>query len=227
MPVYSLDERLLFPDPHLAEPEGLLAIGGDLRPERLLLAYQHGIFPWFNPGEPPMWWCPDPRYVLFPDRLKVSHSMRVLLRKETFSVSMDKAFDQVIRACATPSLGRQEPGTWITPDMIHAYTRLHQLGFAHSVEVWKEGTLVGGLYGVSLGRIFFGESMFTRQSNASKYGFIRAVETMASQGFHLIDCQQGTRHLISLGAEPISRADFLDRLTAEDFSQTRRGVWSI
>lgn len=227
MPVYSLDERLLFPDPRLAEPEGLLAIGGDLRPERLLLAYQHGIFPWFNPGEPPMWWSPDPRYVLFPDRLKVSHSMRSLLRRKAFHVSMDKAFDQVIQACASTSLGRQEPGTWITADMIDAYILLHQLGFAHSVEVWDDQHLVGGLYGVSLGRIFFGESMFTRRSNASKYGFIQAVQFMASWGIHLIDCQQGTRHLISLGAEPIPRADFLDRLAAEDLRHTRRGAWTF
>lgn len=226
MPIYRLDERLLFPNPRLAEEEGLLAVGGDLRPERLLLAYENGIFPWFNAGEPPMWWCPDPRYVLFPDRLKVSKSMRCLLNKQIFSVTMDEAFSKVIRGCASLSLGRTEGGTWITSEMEDAYIQLHDLGFAHSIEVWQDNELAGGLYGVSLGKVFFGESMFTRQSNASKYGFIHLVETLKKWDFDLIDCQQGTRHLISLGAEPISRVAFLNILADQDQGWTKRGKWS-
>lgn len=227
MPIYRLDERLLFPNPRLAEEEGLLAVGGDLRPERLLLAYEYGIFPWFNAGEPPMWWCPDPRYVLFPDRLKVSRSMRNLLNKQTFSVTMDTAFTEVIQGCASLSLGRTEGGTWITSEMEDAYIQLHDLGFAHSVEVWLNQELVGGLYGVSLGKIFFGESMFTRKSNASKFGFIYLVHHLKHWGFDLIDCQQGTRHLISLGAEAIPRKTFLNILSDQDHGFTKRGKWVL
>lgn len=227
MPIYRLDERLLFPDPRLAVEEGLLAVGGDLQPERLLLAYEHGIFPWFNPGEPPMWWSPDPRYVLFPERLNVSRSMRTLFNRAAFSVTLDQAFPEVIRACANPSLGRTESGTWITSEMEDAYIHLHKLGFAHSVEVWLGHDLVGGLYGISLGQVFFGESMFTHQSNASKYGFIYLVKQLREWNFQLIDCQQGTRHLISLGAEPIPRDQFLEILSDQDFNQTRRGKWNL
>lgn len=225
MPIYRLDERLLFPNPLLAEEEGLLAVGGDLRPERLLLAYEYGIFPWFNAGEPPMWWCPDPRYVLFPDKLNVSASMRSLLRKRPFSVTMDTAFRDVIHGCAAQSLGRTEGGTWITSGMESAYIQLHDLGFAHSVEVWLDEDLVGGLYGVSLGNIFFGESMFTRISNASKFGFVHLVHQLQEWGFDLIDCQQGTRHLIGLGAEPIPRKTFLAILEGQEPGSTRRGKW--
>ncbi len=227
MPVYRLDDRLLFPDPRLAADEGLLAVGGDLRPERLLLAYENGIFPWFNAGEPPMWWSPDPRYVLFPERLKVSKSMRTLLNRQTFRVTFDQDFNAVIRACARPSLGRHESGTWITAEMELAYIELHQIGYAHSVEVWQGDALVGGLYGVSMGQVFFGESMFTHQSNASKFGFIQLVQQLAKWEFQLIDCQQGTRHLISLGAEPIPREEFLQILGNQDHSQTKKGPWVL
>ncbi len=227
MPVYRLDDRLLFPDPRLASEEGLLAVGGDLRPERLLLAYEHGIFPWFNTGEPPMWWSPDPRYVLYPEHLNVSKSMRTLLKRHSFQVTLDRDFARVIRACARPSLGRSESGTWITAEMEAAYIELHRIGYAHSVEVWHEEELVGGLYGLSLGRLFFGESMFTHRSNASKFGFIRLVQQLAEWNFQLIDCQQGTSHLISLGAEPILRETFLYHLQEQDYSTTRRGAWAF
>ncbi|MCF8238019.1 MAG: leucyl/phenylalanyl-tRNA--protein transferase [Saprospiraceae bacterium] len=225
MPVYRLDDRLLFPNPRLAGEEGLLAVGGDLRPERLLLAYENGIFPWFNAGEPPLWWSPDPRYVLFPDQLNVSKSMRTLLRQKAFRVTCDLNFPAVIRACAQPSLGRNESGTWITTEMEEAYIELHRIGYAHSVEVWHEKLLVGGLYGISMGQVFFGESMFTRQPNASKYGFIHLVNQLAAWRFQLIDCQQGTRHLISLGAVPMPREKFLQVLHDQDHTLTKRGLW--
>lgn len=221
-----LNERLVFPDPRRASRHGLMARGGDLSPQRLLLAYAKGIFPWFAEWQPIQWYCPDPRYVLWPDKLYVSASMRSLLRREPFRVTLDQAFGQVIRACAGPSAGRSEDSTWITDSMIEAYEELHRLGYAHSVEVWDGETLVGGLYGVSLGRVFFGESMFTRVSNASKYGFIRLVRMLQREGFELIDCQQGTQHLISLGAEPMPRNDFLDLLARQDPATTRCGSWS-
>ena len=226
MPVYLLDDRLVFPDPALSDKEGLVAVGGDLSMERLLLAYQMGMFPWFNPGEPILWWCPDPRYVLLPDQLKISKSMRSLLRKNPFRVTFDTAFEAVIKACAGRSIGRTEGGTWITRDMILAYAALHRNGFAHSVEVWQEDKLVAGLYGISLGRVFFGESMFTRVPNASKYGFIHLVQVLKAQHFELIDCQQGTPHLISLGAEPMPRDAFLRVLKAQQPASTLRGSWS-
>ncbi len=200
-----------FPDPLHASPHGLLAIGGDLRPERLVAAYRQGIFPWYGEGEPILWWSPHPRFVLFPDELKVHKSMRPYFNRRKFGLSYDRAFGEVIRACAqTPRRGQQ--GTWITDDMIEAYERLHALGIAHSVEVWQGGELAGGLYGVALGRVFFGESMFTRVSNASKFGFISLVRALQQKGFALIDCQQETPHLATLGARSIPRPDFLDLL---------------
>lgn len=215
MPVFWLDPSdNRFPHPSEANPDGLLAIGGDLSAERLLSAYQLGIFPWYNPGELPLWWCPDPRFVLFPEQLKVSKSMRPYFNQQKFTVSYDTCFTEVVKACAKAPRQGQD-GTWISNEIITGYTALHQKGFAHSVEVWEAGQLVGGLYGVALGKVFFGESMFARRSNASKFGFIALVRALRSRGFTLIDCQQETNHLRSLGAELISREAFL-RLLGEN-----------
>jgi len=228
MPVYQLDNSLWFPDPNYAWNDGILAIGGDLSVNRLILAYRMGIFPWFNEGdnegEPILWWSPNPRYVVFPDKLKVSSSMRKVLRDGIFEVTYDTEFEAIITACREIRRDGQF-GTWITQSMVEAYCDLHEAGYAHSVEVWQEGELVGGLYGVSLGKFFFGESMFTKVSNASKTGFIQLVRQLEARGFELIDCQQGTPHLISLGAESISRKDFIQRLTTIEASNTLRGSW--
>lgn len=210
MPIFWLDEKLSFPDPRLAEDDGIIAVGGDLSPQRLFVAYQQGIFPWFNPDDPPLWWCPDPRCVLFPDEIKVSKSMRPYFNQPKYTVTYNTCFDAVIRSCQQqyrPSQGNAE--TWITTDIIEGYTALHQQGYAHSVEVWKEQELVGGLYGVAIGKVFFGESMFAKMPNASKFGFISAVRLFQQKGIQLIDCQQETKHLLSLGARNIPREDFL------------------
>ncbi|HHJ50308.1 MAG TPA: leucyl/phenylalanyl-tRNA--protein transferase [Phaeodactylibacter sp.] len=211
MPLFRLSPNdIAFPNPEWSLPDGLLAVGGDLRPERLLEAYRQGIFPWYNPNDPILWWSPDPRMVLFPERLKISRSMRPYFNQGKFTLSMDTAFEQVMRGCATsPRAKEQGGGTWINEEMIAAYTRLHEMGYAHSVEVWEKGEMVGGLYGIALGRVFFGESMFSLRPNASKFGFIHLVLQLEQQGFRLIDCQQETRHLRSLGAENISRNRFL------------------
>ncbi len=204
-----LNEELWFPELSEASEEGILAIGGDLSVARLLLAYRSGIFPWFERDEPVLWWSPDPRFVLFPKQLKVSKSMRQVLRKNTFKVTVNTAFKAVITACAEAKRHGQI-GTWITDNMHDAYTKLHELGYATSVEVWRENTLVGGLYGIDLGNgIFSGESMFSKESNASKVGFITFVQ---NSSYRLIDCQVHTNHLQSLGAEDISRAEFIRRL---------------
>jgi leucyl/phenylalanyl-tRNA--protein transferase len=201
----------------LREPDGLLAVGGDLAPERILNAYRHGIFPWFSPGQPILWWSPDPRAVLFPEKLKVSRSLRKTINHHTYRVTFDTAFAQVIRACAaTPRRGQD--GTWISEEMQQAYIRLHELGFAHSAESWLGDELVGGLYGMRLGRIFFGESMFSHRSDASKVPFVHLVRKLQNDGVVLIDCQVTTEHLLSLGAEEIPRKRFiglLDRYTGE------------
>jgi len=201
-----------FPDPHyaLVEPDGLLAVGGDLSPARLLNAYRQGIFPWYSDGQPILWWSPNPRAVLFPEHLKVSRSLRKTLRKRPFRVSLDTAFDAVIEACSEPR--EDQEGTWITEEMKQAYIHLHRIGFAHSAECWEGDTLVGGLYGVSLGKVFFGESMFTRRSDASKIAFAHLVEQLKAWNFGLIDCQVHTSHLASLGAEDIPRERFLELL---------------
>lgn len=190
------------------EPNGLLALGGDLSPQRLLNAYRRGIFPWFSRGQPILWWSPDPRMVLFPDRLRVSRSLRKTLRRGRFQVSMDQDFDRVIRACSQPR--EADGGTWLVPSMVRAYERLHRLGRAHSVETWLNGELVGGLYGVNIGRVFFGESMFSRVSDASKVALVFLAERARQWGFSVIDCQVYTEHLASLGAEEI------DRMALED-----------
>ena len=190
----------------LKSPNGLLCAGGELTPQRLLDAYRHGIFPWFSEGDPILWWSPDPRMVLFPGELKVSRSLRKALAREVYETRVDSAFGQVMRECAAPR--DAQAGTWIMPEMIAAYTRLHALGFAHSVESWKDGELVGGLYGLALGAVFFGESMFSRATDASKVALVRLVERLRAANFRVIDCQQATAHLASLGGREIPRAAF-------------------
>lgn len=210
MPIFALQPELEFPPVHLAEPDGLLAIGGDLSPDRLQLAYRSGIFPWFE-GRQILWWSPDPRFVLFPEELKVSKSMNVLLKRQAFRFTVDQAFDAVIENCKSVKREGQR-GTWITPAMKNAYSQLHQLGIAHSAEAWEGDELVGGLYGIRMGNAFFGESMFSHSSNASKYAFIRFVQQLQAEGVSLIDCQVYTAHLESLGARMIPRAAFIEKV---------------
>lgn len=209
------DEDLRFPDPASAmrEPNGLLAVGGDLRPRRLLQAYQLGIFPWFSEGQPPLWWSPDPRMVLFPDEVHISRSMNKLLKHDPFTITSDRCFREVLEGCAGPRKGSD--GTWLSPRMQAAYLALHRLGHAHSVEVWRDGALAGGLYGIALEGIFFGESMFSRVTNASKVAFIHLARTLGSAGFRLIDCQVANPHLLSLGARNIPRATFMRYLPVQ------------
>lgn len=201
----------MFPHPETADAEGLLAMGGDLSARRLLLAYRFGIFPWYNEGDPILWWSPDPRCILFPAELKVSKSMQSLLKRKPFRVTINQNFNDVIRACRV-SKRKGQSGTWITNEMMEAYENMHRLHYAHSVEVWENGNLIAGLYGIALGKIFFGESMFTKVSNGSKYGFIKFVHFLKKHGFRLIDCQQDTKHLRSLGATIMTRSDFLSWL---------------
>jgi len=224
MPVYLLSDALEFPHPRLASPEGLLAVGGDLSPERLLAAYRHGIFPWFSEGEPILWWSPDPRLVLFPHEFKLSKSLKKTINRSLFHITIDHAFRQVITECAETRVEQQEP-TWIVGDMIDAYCRMHESGLAHSVEAWRNGILAGGLYGVSLGKCFFGESMFARVSNASKVAFAALVDILKSRAFLMIDCQVTTRHLISMGAREIPRDRFLTLLRASLKESPREGKW--
>ncbi|MCG6542613.1 leucyl/phenylalanyl-tRNA--protein transferase [Pseudomonas sp. KSR10] len=194
----------------MRDPNGLLAAGGDLSPERLLAAYRHGCFPWYQDGQPLLWWSPDPRTVLFPEELHVSRSLRKKLRQGAFDITFDRAFRDVIEGCAGPR--SYADGTWITTPMQEAYEKLHQLGIAHSVEVWQDERLVGGLYGLAMGRLFFGESMFSRTTDASKVGFVTLVERLRGWGFKLIDCQMPTQHLASFGARTIARQTFAEML---------------
>lgn len=210
MHLYMLSEELWFPPVEEALPDGLLAIGGDLQTERLLLAYRHGIFPWYD-EEVPMWWCPDPRFVLYPQDLRISKSMRPLLNRNAFEFRTDTAFEQVISSCRNKPRKDQE-GTWINDDIIAAYTQLHEMGYAHSAEAWQDGELVGGLYGIRMGNMFFGESMFSHVSNASKYAFIKYVQWLQQDGVQLIDCQVYTEHLESMGASMIPRSRFIELL---------------
>jgi len=202
-------EHASFPDVEsaLRDPDGLLAVGGSLCPERLVAAYRRGIFPWYSEGQPILWWSPDPRAVLLPGRLKISRSLRRTLKKAAFTVTMDRAFTQVVEACAEPR--KDGGGTWITPEMKAAYRQLHQMGVAHSVEYWRENRLAGGLYGVAVGRVFFGESMFSRETDASKVAFVHLVRQLQAWDYALIDCQISSRHLTGLGAENIPRQDFV------------------
>ena len=210
--MYRLTDALLFPSPEQASAEGIVAVGGDLQPERVMLAYQKGIFPWFESDDFLLWWSPDPRMVLFPDQLKISKSMRTVLRKKRFEVTFNKAFDQVVEACAKVKRFGQN-GTWITPGLMEVYSTLHTQGHAHSVEVWEEGYLVGGLYGIDLGTVFCGESMFSKSSNSSKLALIYLSRELKKNNYKLIDCQVPTAHLASMGATPISRKAFLSYLT--------------
>jgi leucyl/phenylalanyl-tRNA--protein transferase len=209
--MYILGKELFFPPVEFADKDGMFAIGGDLSTERLLLAYRNGIFPWYNEGEPICWYCPDPRFVLFPGELNISNSMKTVINSGVFSFTVNKAFSEVIKNCQTVNR-RGEPGTWISGDIIKAYSALHAQGYARSAEAWKNGDLVGGLYGMQLGKVFFGESMFTKQSNASKFAFIKYVQYLQKQGVELIDCQVYTNHLQSLGARMIERDYFLKLL---------------
>ena len=224
MPVFLLSEKLAFPPPHFAAKEGLLAVGGDLSRERLLLAYRSGIFPWYTEGEPLLWWSPDPRLVLYPDEVHVSKTLKKVLSKNTFRITMDREFDQIIKACAESRLETGE-GTWLVDDMIEAYCDLHKSGYAHSVEVWEGKQLAGGLYGVSLGHAFFGESMFTRVSNASNVALVTLAEYLKKLSFNLIDCQVTTAHLKRLGAREIPRATFLRELRRSMEAPTMKGRW--
>ena len=212
--MYFLLKELFFPDVSEADEHGILAVGGDLSPERLLLAYRSGIFPWFEDDEPILWWSPSERMVLFPDELIVSKSMRTILRKNTFTVTFNKDFRAVITNCSKIRRNGQG-GTWITDNMIEAYVKLHEMGYAKSVEVWQDNELVGGLYGIDLGTVFCGESMFSKVSNASKVAFITLVEKLKIRKYKLIDCQVHNDHLESLGAREIPRAEFINILNSE------------
>ena len=206
MPLFALDKELVFPPVHLAEPDGLLAMGGDLSPERLLLAYRNGIFPWYE-GEHILWWCPHPRFVLFPDEIKTNKTVSQLLKKDAFRFSVNKSFKEVIHNCKNVKRPGQA-GTWITSEVEKAYCRMHELGYAHSAEVWLDDKLAGGLYGIKLGKVFFGESMFSNESNASRFAFIKYAERLKKEGIILIDCQVYTEYLESLGARMIDRDKF-------------------
>lgn len=223
MPVFRLDSRVLFPPVHMAREDGILAVGGDLQPERLLLAYSNGIFPWYSEGEPIIWWSPDPRFVIFPHEIVINKSLRKVIKKEQFSITYDTAFRQVMEGCGGPR--KHEDGTWITPEMLEAYCRLHELGFAHSVEAWFEGELAGGLYGISLGKAFFGESMFTRVSNASKVAFVTLAKKLMDLDFAFIDSQVHTDHLQRFGAVHIPREDYIDLLSEALKQKTLKGNW--
>jgi leucyl/phenylalanyl-tRNA--protein transferase len=225
--VYRLGSDVVFPDPEDADPDGLLAVGGDLSPERLVLAYASGIFPWYEDGQPILWHSPDPRMVLDPSRLRVARSLERTLRRGRYEIRFDSAFAAVVEGCArVPRRGQDDPrATWITRGMRAAYVRLHELGLAHSIEAWRGDALCGGLYGVSLGAAFFGESMFARAPDASKVAFVALVSDLAARGFHLVDCQVHTAHLERFGAELWPRRRYLEALDRALDQPTRRGRW--
>ena len=226
MPVFRLSERISFPPAHFAAPNGLLAVGGDLSEKRLLLAYQMGIFPWYSAGDPILWWSPDPRLVLYPDEIRVSRRLRRTIRQGKFSVTSDTVFERVIDACARIRTDESRE-TWIVGDMIAAYTHLFSLGYAHSVEIWYDNELAGGLYGVSLGGSFFGESMFSRVANASKVALVALCDYLSELRFDMIDCQVPTSHLVRLGAREISRKQFLATLAKSIKRPNIAGKWSV
>jgi leucyl/phenylalanyl-tRNA--protein transferase len=218
---------LSFPAVEQATPEGLLAIGGDLRPERLLEAYRRGIFPWYNEGQPILWWSPDPRTVLFPERLHVSRSLKRSLLPGRFTITFDACFETVVQQCAGPRPQYPEGGTWITPAMIEAYTVLHREGYAHSAETWQDGQLAGGLYGVAIGRAFFAESMFTKVDDASKVALVWLARRLQAWDFRIIDCQQSSPHVLRLGAEEIPRRSYIEHVTAAVAVAGRPGPWQF
>jgi len=230
---YLLDDvhKSVFPDIELAltEPDGLLAVGGDLSVERLTAAYQQGIFPWYSEGQPILWWSPDPRMVLEPENIKISRSLAKTIRKNKFNLTFDKNFRDVITACSESRLekGKQQDETWILDEMIEAYVKLHEAGYAHSVECWFEGKLVGGLYGVAIGKVFFGESMFSRISDASKIAFVTLAKQLEQWDFKLIDCQVYTSHLESLGANMITRKHFLTLLQQHAINSANNIKWQV
>jgi len=224
MPVYRLSEALVFPPCHYAEPDGLLAVGGDLSPDRILLAYRMGIFPWYSNETPILWWSPDPRLVLFPREIQVSKSLHRVLKKERYRVTFDRSFHGVMEQCG--AVRRKEgEGTWIVPEMVEAYCRLHEMGFAHSVESWEGESLAGGLYGVALGNVFFGESMFALKPDASKVAFVHLVNRLRERGYVMIDCQVTTAHLKRFGAREIPRDLFLMYLDQALKAPTDLGPW--
>jgi leucyl/phenylalanyl-tRNA--protein transferase len=226
MAVYQLSDKLIFPPAELAEKDGLLAIGGDLSPERLLLAYSSGIFPWYSEGDPLLWWAPSPRLVLFPDEFRMPRRLSRMIRQKRYTVTFDQDFATVITSCATIA-GREKKGTWITDEMIDAYSQLHHLGFAHSVECWLGDKLAGGLYGISLGGIFFGESMFSRESNSSKVALVALVNKLQEWDFDLIDCQMKTPHLMQFGAREIPGSEFQKLLARSLSHPTKIGPWQL
>ena len=225
MPVFHLSEKIIFPPPHFAEKSGLLAVGGDLSPKRLLAAYQEGIFPWYSEDDPILWWSPDPRLVLYPNDLIVSKSLKKFLKKNKFHITMDKAFEDVITSCASIRTEKGE-GTWIVSEMKSGYVKLFKSGYAHSVEVWLGKKLVGGLYGIAIGQCFFGESMFSRETNASKVAFVHLVAFLKDHSFKLIDCQVRTEHLMRFGAKEIPRTQFLKHLHEFLKAPTLKGPWN-
>lgn len=225
MTVFQLPDEIVFPKPELADSDGLLAIGGDLSPLRLLTAYSMGIFPWYNEDNPILWWSLDPRLVLFPAEAKFSKSLMRKIKQQEFEIRIDTNFRKVIALCAS-QLRKTQTGTWINGDVIKAYTRLHDLGFAHSFEAYKENKLVGGLYGLSLGGVFMGESMFHTETDASKVAFYYLVKYIEAMDFDFIDCQQVTTHLVSLGARPVVRKVFLDLLKKSIQKESRIGKWN-
>ena len=223
MTIFRLTCDITFPPVELSQSDGLLAIGGDLRAERILKAYSQGIFPWYNEDSPILWWSPDPRLILIPDQMRISRSLRQLIKKNKFRVTIDTAFEQVIKNCAK-SNHRDEDGTWILPEMVQAYINLFRLGYAHSVESWLDDRLVGGLYGISLGGVFFGESMFYYESGASKVAFVYLVNRLIEWGFTLIDCQVSTDYLKDFGAIEIPRPDFIALLNSALYAQSSEGI---
>lgn len=224
MPVYLLNDTLAFPDPNLADDDGLLAVGGDLEIGRLITAYSNGIFPWYNSDEPILWWSPDPRLVIFPHKLKFSKNLLKTISKGNYEIRIDSSFEQVISECSRVAR-KEQKGTWITSEMIAAYILMHKKGYAHSFEVFRDNKLVGGLYGISLGRMFFGESMFYNYTDASKIAFYYLVQFAIKNNFDLIDAQVYTNHLISMGAEEISRCQYLEILKKSIFIETICGNW--
>lgn len=226
MYVYAVpDEHYIFPHPLTANPTGILAYGGDLHPDRLKVAYRFGIFPWYSAGEPLLWWFPDPRAVLFPENIRIARSMRPYFNQQKFSVTVDLAFKDVIVQCRKRG-GNDPEETWIHPEMQEAYIQLHEEGLAHSVEVWQNDQLVGGLYGVAMGMIFFGESMFSHVANSSKYGFIVFTRFLEKMGFALIDCQQDTPHMRTLGATTIQATEFFQRIHSNLGKMGYPGKWN-
>ena len=225
MPYWFLSDKNVFPHPLAATPEGLLAVGGDLGVDRLKLAYAYGIFPWYGPDEPILWWFPDPRCVLRPESVHISTSMRKLVRRTSFEVTFDHAFERVINLCCTTQRKKQD-GTWINDDIIEAYIKLYKVGVAHSVEVWDEEELIGGIYGVAIGKVFFGESMFSLRTNASKYALIALCKSMAKRGFRLLDCQQDTAHMRSMGGELVCAEEFHSCMTRNRLEDPGIGTWS-